>query len=198
MHTLVLASGSPFRRQLMENAGLAFSVDPARIDERAIEAPLEKDGASPDRVAIALAIAKARDVSARHPGCLIIGSDQTLSLGHRVYHKPGNLAEAAAHLQSFSGKTHRLNSAVALVRDQDIVWTHVSHAELTVRELTPEFIARHLERVGPKVLSSVGAYQLEGEGVQLFSRIDGDYFTILGLPLLPLLNKFRELGEIDA
>lgn len=198
MQNLVLASGSPFRRQLMENAGLGFTVDPARIDERAIEAPLENTGADPASVAEALAIAKAMDVSTRHPGALIIGSDQTLSLGSRVYHKPKNRMEAASHLKSFSGQTHRLNSAVALIRDREVLWNHVSHADLTVRDLSDEFIERHLNRVGDTVLSSVGAYQLEGEGIQLFSKIDGDYFTILGLPLLPLLNKLRELGVIDA
>ncbi len=197
-HPLVLASGSPFRRQLMENAGLSFTYEAARIDERAIEAPLEQKGAAPDAVAIALSIAKARDVASRHPGALVIGSDQTLSLGTRVYHKPRDRAEAAEHLRSFSGKTHRLNSAIALVRDGYILWDHVSHADLSVRDLSDDFIARHLDRVGDRVLGSVGAYQLEGEGIQLFSKIEGDYFTILGLPMLPLLNKLRELGEIDA
>lgn len=195
---LVLASASPFRRQLMENAGLVFSHEAARIDERAIGEPLEREGARPDAVALALAVAKARDVASRQRDALVIGSDQTLSLGPRVYHKPRDLADAAGHLRSFSGKTHRLNSAIALVRGDTVLWEHVSHADLTVRALSEEFIARHLARVGEKVLSSVGAYQLEGEGIQLFERIEGDYFTILGLPMLPLLNKLRELGEIDA
>lgn len=198
LRKLVLASGSPFRRQLMENAGLTFSCETAQIDERAIETPLEKVGVLPHAVAMALAIEKARNVAARHPGALVIGSDQTLSLGSRVYHKPRDLEEAAAHLRSFSGKTHRLNSAIALVCDDVVLWDHVSHADLTVREIDDAFIDRHLARVGTRVLSSVGAYQLEGEGIQLFSAIKGDYFTILGLPLLPLLNKLRELGEIDA
>lgn len=197
-HALLLASASPFRRQLMDNAGLRFSHEAARIDERAIEGPLEQAGATPDAVAVALAIAKARDVASRHPDALVIGSDQTLSLGNRVYHKPRDLAEAADHLRSFSGKTHRLNSAIALVRGETLLWEHVSHAELSVRHLGDDFIQRHLSRVGDRVLASVGAYQLEGEGIQLFERIDGDYFTILGLPMLPLLNKLRELGEIDA
>ncbi|HEY0121049.1 MAG TPA: Maf family protein, partial [Rhizobium sp.] len=102
------------------------------------------------------------------------------------------------HLQSLSGKTHRLNSAIALALNGDIIWEHVSHAELTMRALSADFIHRHLTRVGDKALSSVGAYQLEGEGIQLFSKIDGDYFTILGLPMLPLLQKLRELGAIDG
>lgn len=193
---LVLASSSPFRRMLMENAGLAFESRAAEIDERKIEAGLE--GATPDQVALALAKAKAIDVSAHLAGALVIGSDQTMSLGSRVYHKPKTLAEAKENLLSLSGKTHRLNSAIAFVRDGEIAWEHVAHADLTVRDLSETFIDRYLSRVGEKVYGSVGAYQLEGEGIQLFSRIEGDYFTILGLPMLPLLEKLRELGAIDG
>ncbi|NTI30604.1 Maf-like protein [Rhizobium rhizogenes] len=195
---LILASSSPFRRMLMENAGLHFQAIAADIDERAIEAPLERDGAGPDAVALVLAKAKAKEVSDRFPGSLVIGSDQTMSLGSQVFHKPKTMAEADSHLQSLSAKTHRLNSGIALALNGDIVWEHVSHAELTMRDLSADFIHRHLTRVGEKALSSVGAYQLEGEGIQLFSKIDGDYFTILGLPMLPLLQKLRELGAIDG
>lgn len=196
--SLVLASASPFRRQLLENAGLDFKAEAAHIDERAIEAPLEQSGESPDRVAIALARAKAIDVARRNSGALVIGSDQTLSLGSRLYHKPKSLVEAAEHLRSFSGKTHQLHSAVALVREGEVLWDHVSPARLTVRDLSERFIATYIARVGEQVLSSVGAYQLEGEGIHLFSAIEGDYFTILGLPMLPLLEKLRILGVIDA
>nr|WP_316651001.1 Maf-like protein [uncultured Gellertiella sp.] len=195
---LVLASASPFRRQLMENAGLTFLTESARINERAIEAPLEAAGETPDAVAVALAIAKAVDVSSRYPGAVVIGSDQTLSQGQRVYHKPRDMAEAVEHLRSFSASTHRLNSAMVLVLDGDLLWQHVAHAEMTVRALSDDFITRHLQRVGTRALSSVGAYQLEGEGIHLFERIEGDYFTILGLPMLPLLNKLREMGLIDG
>ncbi|WP_028747225.1 Maf-like protein [Rhizobium mesoamericanum] len=195
---LVLASSSPFRHMLMHNAGLAFEAHAAQIDERAVEAPLERDGATPDTVALVLAKAKAKEVSDRFPACFVIGSDQTMSLGPQTFHKPKDMADAANHLLMLSGKTHRLNSAIAIAYDGDIVWEHVSHAELTMRSLDPDFIQRHLMRVGEKALASVGAYQLEGEGLQLFSRIDGDYFTILGLPLLPLLEKLRELGAIDG
>ncbi|MGV1758965.1 Maf-like protein [Rhizobium sp. A22-96] len=195
---LILASSSPFRRMLMENAGLHFQAIPANIDERSIEAPLERNGASPDAVALVLAKAKAKEVSDRFPGSLVIGSDQTMSLGAQVFHKPKSMADAENHLRTLSGKTHRLNSAIALARNGDIIWEHVSHAELTVRELSPDFIHRHLSRVGEKALSSVGAYQLEGEGIQLFSKIEGDYFTIVGLPMLPLLQQLRELGAIDG
>jgi len=196
--TLILASSSPFRRTLMENAGLAFEAHTAQIDERAIEAPLEKNGASPDDVALVLARAKAREVSGRFPGALVIGSDQTMSLGDIVFHKPKDMADAANHLTMLSGQTHRLNSAIALCRDGELLWDHVAHASLTMRVLSGGFIDQHLQRVGNKALSSVGAYQLEGEGIQLFEKIDGDYFTIIGLPLLPLLAKLRELGSIDG
>ena len=195
---LILASSSPFRRTLMLNAGLAFDAHAASIDERAIEAPLEKNGASPDEVALVLARAKAEDVSRRFLDALVIGSDQTMSLGDRVFHKPVDMGDAAAHLAALSGKTHRLNSAIALYRGGTALWDHVAHASLTVRQLSPQFIERHLQRVGTKALSSVGAYQLEGEGIQLFEKIDGDYFTIIGLPMVPLLAKLRELGAIDG
>jgi septum formation protein len=183
---------------LMENAGLQFSAIAADIDERSIEAPLESRGAGPDAVALVLAKAKAKEVSDRFPGSLVIGSDQTMSLDDRVFHKPKTMAEAEEHLRSLAGKTHRLNSAVALARNGDIVWEHVSHAVLTMRPLSPDFIRRHIGRVGEKALQSVGAYQLEGEGIQLFSAVDGDYFTIVGLPMLPLLGQLRDLGMIDG
>ncbi|MFS2175999.1 Maf-like protein [Rhizobium pisi] len=195
---LILASSSPFRRMLMENAGLSFDAHAARIDERAVEAPLEKSGAGAHAVALVLAKAKAEEVSSRFPSSLVIGSDQTMSLGDRVFHKPRDMADAANHLRTLSGVTHRLNSAVAIVRDGVVVWEHLAHAELTMRPLTADFIARHLARVGERALSSVGAYQLEGEGIQLFEKIEGDYFTILGLPMLPLLKKLREFGAIDG
>ncbi|MBB4186681.1 Maf-like protein [Sinorhizobium terangae] len=196
--TLVLASASPFRRALLENAGLAFQARAAEIDERALEEPLEKAGASPVNVALALAEAKAKDVARHFSGALVIGSDQTMSLGSRVYHKPKDMSEAADHLLSLSGQTHSLNSAIVLVRGGEVVWRHVSSAHMTVRPLSRGFVERHLSRVGEKALASVGAYQLEGEGIQLFEKIEGDYFTILGLPLLPLLSKLRDLGSIDA
>ncbi len=198
MTPLILASQSPFRRMLMENAGLAFETRAAEIDERAVEAALVVRNPTPPQVAEVLAIEKAQDVARRCPGALVIGSDQTLSLDGRVFHKPADMAEAKSHLTAMSGRTHALNCGIALVRDGQTLWSHVSIAHLTMRPLSASFIDRHLARVGERVLASVGAYQLEGEGVQLFERIDGDYFTILGLPLLPLLAKLRELGAIDA
>lgn len=195
---LILASQSPFRRMLMDNAGLAFETRPAAIDERAVEAEIAARRPSPAELAEELAAAKALDVSGAEPGALVVGSDQTLSLDGRVFHKPADMAEAKAHLTAMAGRTHALNCGVALARDGIVLWRHVSIARLTMRPLSPDFIDRHLARVGDKVLASVGAYQLEGEGVQLFEAIDGDYFTILGLPLLPLLAELRKLGAIDA
>lgn len=198
MVTLILASKSPFRSMLLKNAGVNFISEAADIDERAIEEPLQNSGVTPEDIAMVLAEAKAQDVSARHKGALIIGSDQTLSLNDRVFHKPVDMEDARRHLLAMSGKTHQLNSAVTLAVDGETVWRHISVARMTMRELSPAFIGRHLARVGNNVLSSVGAYQFEGEGVQLFDKIDGDYFTIVGLPLLPLLKELRARGAIDA
>lgn len=193
---LVLASASPFRKALLENAGLAFDVEPARIDERVIEQTL--GGLTAEDVATVLAEAKAQDVSDRNPGALVIGSDQTLSLNGEIFHKPADMEEARRRLLQLSGRTHALNSAVVLARDGETIWRHVSVARMTMRELDPGFIGRHLSNVGAHVLSSVGAYQFEGEGLQLFERFEGDYFTIIGLPMLALLAKLRELQAIDG
>ncbi|MGL4489227.1 MAG: Maf-like protein [Rhizobiaceae bacterium] len=198
MTRLVLASKSPFRAMLMKNAGLAFASEAASVDERAIEAPLQDSGVTPEDVALVLAEAKALDVSSRHKNALVIGSDQTLSLGDRVFHKPADMEDARRHLLALSGKTHQLNCAIALAVSGETVWRHVSVARLTMRTLSPSFIGRHLAQVGDAVLSSVGAYQFEREGVQLFEKIEGDYFTIVGLPLIPLLAELRSRGAIDG
>ncbi|WP_296016133.1 Maf-like protein [uncultured Agrobacterium sp.] len=195
---LILASSSASRQMLMRNAGLTFSSIPAQIDERAIDTKLEQDGAAPEVIALELAKAKAIAVSLLHPEAFVIGSDQTMSLGDRIYHKAKDMAQAHANVLSLSGKTHRLNCGVALAKNGTVIWDTVSIAKMTVRELSADYVSRYLERSGLQVLSSVGAYQLEGEGIQLFSSIEGDYFTILGLPLLPLLAQLRELRVIDG
>lgn len=195
---LILASGSPFRKALLANAGLDFTVEKPTIDERAIEAPLKDSGATPQDVALVLATAKADDVSERSLGALVIGSDQTLSLDGEIFHKPADMEGARRHLLRLSGKIHQLNSAVVLVRDGETLWSHVGMAQLTMRHLDPAFIGRHLAGVGDKALQSVGAYQIEGQGIQLFEKVDGDHFTIVGLPLLPLLGALRDLGAIDG
>jgi septum formation protein len=198
MEKIILASASPFRKALLANAGVPFTAVPADVDERAIEAPLEDSGTTPEEVALILAEAKAINVSESHPGALVIGCDQTLSLEGRIFHKPRDKEDARRHLLDLSGKTHQLNSAVVLVRDGEVLWSDVPVALLTMRKLDPGFIGRHLAAVGEKALGSVGAYQIEGQGIQLFEKIDGDYFTIVGLPLLPLLKELRKLGAIDG
>jgi septum formation protein len=195
---LILASASPFRKTLISNAGLDFTAIRPELDERAVEAPLKDSGASPEDVALVLATAKANDVSGRNPGALVIGSDQTLSLGDEIFHKPADMEAARRHLLRLSGRAHQLNSAVVIVRDGRTLWSHVGVARLTMRLLDPAFIGRYLARVGDKALASVGAYQIEGEGIQLFEKIKGDHFTIVGLPLLPLLAALRDLGAIDG
>jgi septum formation protein len=194
----ILASASPFRKTMLANAGLDFRSVAAEIDERAVEAPLNGSGATPEEVAEVLAEAKATEVSDRHPSVLVLGCDQTLSLGDRVFHKPRDMEDARRHLLAFSGKTHHLNSAAVLVRDGEVLWRTVLVARLTMRTLEPAFIGRYLARVGQTALQSVGAYQIEGEGIQLFDKIEGDYFTIVGLPLLPVLAALRDLGAIDG
>ncbi|MER9346160.1 Maf-like protein [Mesorhizobium sp. M0239] len=195
---LILASGSPFRKAMLVNAGVEVEAVPAEVDERALEGPLQDSGVSPEDVALVLAEAKATEVSERRPGALVLGCDQTLSLGDEVFHKPADREGARRHLLALSGKTHQLNSAAVLVRDGRVLWRHVGIASMTMRKLDPAFIGRHLARVGAKALGSVGAYQIEGEGIQLFEKIEGDHFTIVGLPLLPLLAELRDLGAIDG
>lgn len=195
---IVLASSSPFRKALLVNAGIDVEAVPATVDERALEAPLRGSGVSPEDVALVLAEAKAVDVSEKKPGALVLGCDQTLSLGDEVFHKPADMEGARRHLLALSGKTHQLNSAAVLARDGLVLWRHVGIASLTMRTLDPAFVGRHLARVGKKALGSVGTYQIEGEGIQLFEKIEGDYFTIVGLPLLAVLAELRHLGAIDG
>lgn len=195
---IVLASGSVFRKKMLEDAGLAIEAVKPQIDERAVEAAVANSGVGPEDLALILAEAKALEVSQNRPGALVIGTDQTLSMGDEVLHKPRDMEEARRRLLALSGRTHQLNSAVVLMRDGDVLWRHVGVARLTMRELDPGFVGRHLSRVGDRALSSVGAYQVEGEGIQLFEAIEGDHFTIVGMPLLPLLGKLREIRAIDG
>jgi septum formation protein len=195
---IILASSSPFRKTLLVNAGLEVEAVPPSVDERALEAPLQGSGVSPEDVAAILAEAKAADVSGRRPEALVLGCDQTLSLGDEIFHKPADMEGARRHLLALSGKTHQLSSAAVLARKGEVLWRHVGIASLTMRKLDPAFIGRHLARVGQKALASVGAYQIEGEGIQLFEKLEGDYFTIVGVPLLALLAELRRLGAIDG
>ncbi|EBV3599566.1 Maf-like protein [Escherichia coli] len=195
---LILASTSQFRQAMLKAAGLTFEAVAPDIDERSAEAPLKDSGASPGEIAQILAEAKAIAVSERFPDALVLGCDQTLSLGDEVLHKPADMEEARRRLLALSGQTHQLNSAAVLARNGQVIWRHVGEARLTMRDLDPTFVGRHLAAVGDKVLSSVGAYQIEGQGIQLFEKIDGDHFTIVGLPLLAVLDELRKLKAIDG
>lgn len=196
--SIILASKSQFRAELLKSAGIEFTTASASVDERAIEQPLLEANLGPADIAQVLAEAKAEEVSSRNPNALIIGCDQTLSMNGDMFHKPSNMKQARQHLLNFSGKSHQLNSAVAFVFNQQTIWRHVSIANMTMRNLTPEYIGRYLAQAGQPILKSVGAYQLEGIGVQLFKKIEGDYFTVIGLPLLPLLSELRDLDVIDG
>src|SRR5580658_9380216 len=193
---LLLASKSAGRRALLAAAGLPFDGLPAEIDERALEAELLRNGEARVGLATALARAKALSVSARHPGALTLGADQTLSLEGRLVHKSATLEEAAAALAAMSGRTHRLTSAFALAQHGRIVAEDSDVADLTMRVLDEGQIARYLAAAGASVLASVGAYQLEGLGVHLFERIEGEHSVILGLPMLKLLAALRGLGRL--
>jgi septum formation protein len=195
--TLVLASGSRVRQSLLANAGIAFEAVPAAIDERAAEQPLVDAGAPPEDISIALASAKALVVSELRPGELVIGADQVLALEGKRLVKPQDMEAARRQLLSLSGKTHALHAAIAGIRSGEILWQHSETAHLTMRRLSPALIGRYLAEAGPRALESVGAYQLEGRGIQLFDKVEGDYFAILGLPLLPLLRFLRSQGVVE-
>ncbi|PLX38192.1 MAG: Maf-like protein [Hyphomicrobiales bacterium] len=194
---IILASQSPARTALMTNAGLEFAAIPADIDERAVEAPLLEAGFAPEDIAAVLAEAKALEISKANPGAFVIGADQILAMDGKRWTKPDDMEAARRQLLDLSGRTHTLHAAVAGVVDGETVWRHASAAHMTMRSLTPEFIGHYLAAVGPHALDSVGAYQLEGRGVQLFDKIDGDFFTILGLPMLPLLAELRARGLVE-
>lgn len=193
---IVLASASASRAAMLAGAGVAFDTVPAAIDERALEA--EMKDAEPGEIAQALAAAKAAAVSAAHPGRWVLGSDSLVELDGRRFDKPADRDEAAAHLRAFSGQTMTLHSAAALARDGRIAWVEGDFARLTVRRLSDAFIAAYLAAEWPAVSACVGVFRLEGPGVQLFDRIAGDHFTVLGMPLIPVLAALRSHGVILA
>ncbi len=193
---LVLASGSATRRLLLEAAGIPVSVQAPDVDERAIEAPLLAEGARPAAVAAALARAKAVAISLRFPGRLVLGADQTLSQEGRSFHKPRSVQAAREQIAALTGAMHRLESAAALVRDGQLLFETVTQAALTMRPLSQGFLDTYVAAAGPGVCDSVGGYKLEGLGIHLFERIEGDHATILGLPLLPVLAALRRLGAL--
>ncbi len=186
--SLILASTSPSRRQLMANAGLSFEIDPSGVDEEEITRSLLAQRSSPQEIAEALAEMKALRVSARRPGAFVVGGDSTLAASGRLFNKPPDMQAARKQLLALRGQTHELFSSVVVAKNGARLWHWNERARLTMRPFNEAFLDAYLARAGEAVLTSVGAYQLEGLGAHLFSRVDGDYFTILGLPLLPLLS----------
>ena len=193
---LILASQSGARKTLLANAGISFEAVPADIDERSVQT--NSGLSAPDEIAGLLAREKAIFVSSKSPGRHVVGADQTLALGNRLFSKPAGRAQAAEQLRLLAGHTHELHSAVAVARDGKIVFSDVSIARMTMRRLGENEIEAYLDQAGQAVTTSVGAYQLEGLGVHLFERIEGDHFTILGLPLLPLLAFLRGEGLLNV
>lgn len=187
---IILASASKSRANLLKNAGVEVETMPADIDEKSVR--IAMDGQEPADIAEILARLKAEAISAAHPNAVVIGADQVLACEGEIYEKPEDMEAARQTLLNLRGQTHELISAVAIAEHGATNWTHTETAKLTMRDITPEFIGRYLAAAGDDVLNSVGAYQLEGLGVQLFSKVNGDFFTILGLPLIPLLTTLRE------
>ncbi|MDJ0821936.1 MAG: Maf family protein [Paracoccaceae bacterium] len=195
---LLLASGSEIRAQMLRAAGLEVTTENPRIDEDLVKAALLQENASPRDIADALAESKARKVSARHPDQLVLGCDQVLEFNGQVFSKPTTLEDASAQLHQLRNNRHRLLSAAVLYEGAEPVWRHVGQARLMMRDFSDDYLDDYLSRNWPDVASSVGGYKLESEGIRLFSRIDGDHFTILGLPLLELLNHLALKGAIPA
>ncbi|MFN4038235.1 MAG: Maf family protein [Erythrobacter sp.] len=193
---LILASKSASRRAMLEAAGVIYEAVPAQIDERALEAGMA--GAGPAAIAEALAVAKAAAVAAAHPEALVLGSDSLVVVDGRRFDKPATREEAAEHLRFFSGKAMHLHSGAALVRGNTCEWSHNALARLHVRALSEAFIANYLAQEWPEVSHTVGVFRIEALGVQLFESIEGEHFTILGMPLLPVLGALREAGVLRA
>ena len=195
---LILASGSRFRRQMLENAGIAFSVETAAVDEPAARAAMARERlpVAPGEVALRLAGLKAIDVSRRHPNALVIGADQVLALEGDIFGKPSDVPAARAQLMTLRGRTHTLPTGVVLAQGGAVVWQYLGVALLQMRDFGAGFLEAYLAAAGDVVLETVGGYALEGLGAQLFERVEGDYFTVIGLPLVPLLGELRRRGLI--
>ena len=190
---LILASTSAARWEMFRAAGVEVLALPSGVDEAALKARFT---GPPPALALALAQAKAAAVAPARPGAFVIGADQLLVCDGKIFDKPADLTEAAAHLRALSGREHELITAACVLQGDVVLWTHIESARLNVRRLSEDFIARYLAAEGEQILGCVGAYRLEGWGAQLFEQIEGDYFTILGLPLLPLLGFLRGSGAL--
>ncbi|MDU8942533.1 Maf family protein [Ovoidimarina sediminis] len=195
VHPLILASGSEIRREMLERNGVACEVHPARIDEETVKAALLADGHKARDVADALAELKAARIAARFPDRLVLGADQVLECDGRLFSKAENRDAAQAQLEELSGKTHLLHSAAVIFEEARPVWRQVSSVRMTMRALSPDRITSYLETAWPRVASSVGCYQIENDGAQLFAQIHGSHFAILGLPLLEVLSYLTLRGE---
>jgi septum formation protein len=198
MGDLILASGSRYRREMLEAAGVPVRVVPAEVDEPAIRAALQDDNPEIDAAEVAevLARAKAGQVSARFPEAVVIGADQVLVCGGEIFGKPAGVGAARAQLMRLSGLAHALPTAVVLAEQGRTAWVHVEEPILTMRRFSEAFLDRYIEMAGAAVTETVGGYAIEGRGVQLFEKIEGDYFSIIGLPLIPLLEALRARGVI--
>lgn len=194
---LILASGSSIRRQMLERAGVDFDVQVARVDEEMIRDALLAEQASPRDIADTLAEMKARKISDKRPGALVIGCDQVLSFDGRILSKPTSVDDARDQLRALRGQRHQLLSAAVIVEDGQPIWRHVGTVRLMMREFSDTFLDGYLSRNWPGIGDSVGAYKLEEEGVRLFSRVEGDYFTVLGMPLLELLSYLTLRGDLQ-
>lgn len=195
---LILASSSQTRAELLENTGLSFEIRPPTIDEAIIKKMLKQDFDQPNDIAELLAQAKANDISKHAKDAIVIGSDQILVLNDELFDKPKNKEQAYATLFKLRGKTHHLISAIVVVKNEQVIWRHSERASLTMRQFSPEFLGKYLAHCGDEVLTSVGAYQLESFGIHLFEEIKGDYFTILGFPIVALLQMLRKEGYINS
>ncbi|PPD00541.1 MAG: septum formation inhibitor Maf [Hyphomicrobium sp.] len=197
---LILASGSKARRAMLQSAGVVCDVVIADVDEESIKAAMisESDCVEAADVATVLAAEKALSIANANPGCYVIGSDQVLALGRRMFSKAKTMDEARETLDILRGRTHELVSAVAIARNNEIIWHAVDTAVMTMRHFTNEYLDTYLSEAGPNALNAVGCYEIEGMGVHLFSKVEGDYFTVLGMPLLPLLEQLRHFAVVKS
>ncbi|WP_375789371.1 Maf family protein [Bradyrhizobium sp. Pha-3] len=195
---IILASESPAAEKLLRNAGIGVELQAIDLDDGALEAPLVETGSSPECIALVVAEAKATAISERNSGAIVLGCKQVVALDDDILRAPADMDEGRRRLLLLSNRTHQVNSAAVVARDGNALWRHVGVARLTMCRLDPPYASRYLARVGPSALQSPGVYRIDGEGVQLFTEIDGDYFTIIGLPLLAVLAELRRLQVIDC